>query len=305
METVLKINALNKNYKHQKALKDVTMTIKEGEIYGLIGRNGAGKTTLLKSITRMISPSSGEIQLFNSTSNSEWTEALARTGAVIETPVAYDNLTAQQNLAYYCKLRGIPNAKARISETLDLVDLTDTGKKKFKQFSLGMKQKLGIAIAILSQPDFLILDEPINGLDPIAIADFRKFILRLNRERQMTIIISSHILSELYAVATRFGVINQGQLVKEISKDEFDALSEEHIVLKTPQVEESSLILKEKTNYSFKAVGSNQINIFGKNHQIGEITTLLVQNQINVEEIHYFKQDLESYFTSLISEGGN
>ncbi|MDR2977707.1 MAG: ATP-binding cassette domain-containing protein [Streptococcaceae bacterium] len=301
METVLKVNNISKRYGQQYALRDVSMTIQQGEIYGLIGRNGAGKTTLLKLITRLIFATNGSLSLFGSSTDHEWTKSLKRTGAVIESPAAYDNLSAAQNLEYYCKLRGIPDSKKVISETLALVDLIDTGKKKFKSFSLGMKQKLGIAIAILSRPDFLILDEPINGLDPIAIADFRKLVLRLNQERKMTIIISSHILTELYQVATHFGIINQGQLVKEISKDEFDALSEEYIVLKTGQVEHASQLLKDKTNYPFKVVSQDQINVFGKNHQIGEVNILLAQSGIAVDEIYYFKQDLESYFTNLIS----
>lgn len=301
MNLILQTNLLTKNYKKQKALDEVSLTIKKGEIYGLIGRNGAGKTTLLKIITKMTFPSSGEIQILGSTTSKEWTKALLRTGAVIETPVAYDNLTARQNLIYYCKLRGISNAKERIHEVLDLVDLKNTGKKKFKEFSLGMKQKLGIAIAILSQPEFLVLDEPINGLDPIAIADFRKFIQRLNLERQMTIIISSHILSELYAVATQFGIINDGKLIKEITKKEFDELSEGYIILKTPQVVQSSKLLEEKTNFNIKIVDSNEINIFEDQHRINEITSVLIKNNITVDGIHFYRQDLENYFTNLIS----
>ena len=220
METVLKIEQLTKKYQTQLALQNISLEIKQGEIYGLIGRNGAGKTTLLKAITRLIQPTSGKITLFGSQNSSEWTKNLQRSGSVIETPVAYDQLTAAQNLAYYCKLRGIVAHKQTIADTLALVDLSDTGNKQFKNFSLGMKQKLGIALAILSQPDFLTLDEPINGLDPLAIIEFRKLIRRLNEEKGMTIIISSHILTELYHVATRFGIIHDGRLIKEISKEQ-------------------------------------------------------------------------------------
>lgn len=302
MKEIIRVSNLSKKFKTQYALKDVSLSIYQGDIYGLIGRNGAGKTTLLKVITQLMLPSNGTVSLFGSKNNKEWTQALNHSGSVIETPAAYDQLTAQQNLEYYCKLRGIPNAKKVIKETLELVDLTDTGAKKFKGFSLGMKQKLGIAIAILSRPDFLILDEPINGLDPIAIAEFRKMIIRLNKERNMSIIISSHILSELYQVANRFGFINQGELVKEISKDEFDDLSEEHIILKTSQVAAAGQVLTEKLSYPFKVISDHQINIFGKNHQISEINKTLVKNNIEVDEIHYFKQDLESYFTQLVTK---
>ncbi|MDR0298054.1 MAG: ATP-binding cassette domain-containing protein [Streptococcaceae bacterium] len=301
MEKVLEIKHLSKNFKRQSALKDISLTIQQGEIYGLIGRNGAGKTTLLKTITRLIAPTNGQIALFGSTTQSEWTRALSRTGAVIETPAAYDNLSAQQNLMYYCKLHGIVNSEAVIKETLEFVDLTNTGRKKFKQFSLGMKQKLGIAIALLTRPDFLILDEPINGLDPIAIADFRNFILKLNKERNMTLIISSHILSELYQVATRFGFIHEGALVKELSKEDFDSLSEEYIVVKSSQIALVSQLLKEKLAFPFKVVSEEQINIFGQAHQISEINASLVVANIPIDEIHYQKQDLENYFIELVS----
>lgn len=301
MEKILQTQNLSKKYKSQYALKDVSISIYKGDIYGLIGRNGAGKTTLLKLITQLISPTDGKVILFGSNSRNEWERNLKRIGAVIENPVAYDILSAKQNLEFYCKLRGISNSKQIIKETLELVRLENTGTKKFKNFSLGMKQKLGIAIAILARPDLLILDEPINGLDPIAITEFRRMILNLNRTENMTIIISSHILSELYQVATRFGIVNQGKLVREISKQEFDEMSEEYIILKTPQVSQASQVLEEKLNYPFKVISENQINIFGKNHHINEVNKTLLMSQIEIEEIHYFKQNLENYFTNLIT----
>ncbi|MFK4781741.1 MULTISPECIES: ABC transporter ATP-binding protein [Lactococcus] len=301
MEKILQTQKLSKKYKSQYALKDVSISIYKGDIYGLIGRNGAGKTTLLKLITQLISPTDGKVILFGSNSRNEWERNLKRIGAVIENPVAYDILSAKQNLEFYCKLRGISNSKQIIKETLELVHLENTGTKKFKNFSLGMKQKLGIAIAILARPDLLILDEPINGLDPIAITEFRRMILNLNRTENMTIIISSHILSELYQVATRFGIVNQGKLVREISKQEFDEMSEEYIILKTPQVSQASQVLEEKLNYPFKVISENQINIFGKNHHINEVNKTLLMSQIEIEEIHYFKQNLENYFTNLIT----
>lgn len=302
MEKILETKNLSKKYENQYALKDVSVTIFKGDVYGLIGKNGAGKSTLLKIVTRLIVPSNGRVILFNSRSNAQWEHNLKRSGTVIEGPVAYDTLTAQQNLEYYCKLRGITNSKIVIDETLELVGLESMGNKKYKNFSLGMKQKLGIAIAVLARPDLLILDEPLNGLDPIAITEFRKMIGNLNRKRNMTIIISSHILSELYQVATRYGILDNGKLVKEISKEDFDEISEEYIVLITTQVSETSRVLKENTSYPFKVVSENRINIFGNHHQIKEINKLLVKQNIELEEIHYFKQDLESYFTNLISE---
>lgn len=301
MEKIIETKNLSKKYQDQYALKDVAVTIFKGDVYGLIGKNGAGKSTLLKIITRLIVPTNGKVIIFHSKSNKQWEQNLKRSGTVIEGPSAYDTLSAKQNLEYYCRLRGISNSKEVIKETLKLVGLENTGKKKYKNFSLGMKQKLGIAIAILARPDLLILDEPLNGLDPIAITEFRKMIEKLNKQRNMTIIISSHILSELYQVATRYGILDNGELVKEISKEEFDEMSEEYIILNTIQVSEASRVLKEKTSYPFKVISENQINIFGKHHQIIEINKLLINHHIEFEEIHYFKQDLENYFTNLIS----
>lgn len=301
MEKIIETRSLSKKYQTQYALKDVAVTIYKGDVYGLIGKNGAGKSTLLKIITRLTIPTKGSVILFESKSNTQWEHNLNRTGTVIEGPAAYDTLSAKQNLEYYCRLRGIANHKVVINETLKLVGLEETGNKKYKNFSLGMKQKLGIAIAILARPDLLILDEPLNGLDPIAITDFRKMVEKLNKQSGMTIVISSHILSELYQVATRYGILDNGELIKEISKEEFDEMSEEYIILHTGQVSEASRVLKEKTSYPFKVVSENQINIFGKHHQIREINKLLIIHHIEFEEIHYFKQDLENYFTTLIS----
>lgn len=227
---------MSKRYGQQLALDNVNLTIQKGEIYGLIGKNGAGKTTLIKVITKLIQPSQGSVSVFGSSTQSEWTHALKRVGSVIETPVALNHLTARQNLHYYCKARHVPNADKVIDESLTLVGLTNTGKKKFRGFSLGMKQRLGIAIALIVKPDFLILDEPINGLDPVAIKEFRHMIKKLNEEHDMTVIISSHILSELYQVATKFGIIENGRIIKEISKADFDTQSEDYIVLKTSHI---------------------------------------------------------------------
>lgn len=304
METILKLNNLTKKFKQQLALDSVSLELKKGEIYGLIGRNGAGKTTLLKAITRLIDTTNGEISLFGSQTSREWTKELKRTGTVIETPVAYDQLTAKQNLEYYCKLRGIVGADKIIKETLALVDLSDTGKKKFKNFSLGMKQKLGIAIAILSNPDFLILDEPINGLDPIAIVDFRRLIKHLNEEKGMTILISSHILTELYHVATKFGIINEGRLVKEITKTEFEEMNQSYITLKTPDIEKASMFIQDSLGFPIKVVAEKSLHIFGEATQIRDIIEALVHEKIAIDEVFYSKQELEAYFTELIGHQG-
>ncbi|WP_124057829.1 ABC transporter ATP-binding protein [Vaginisenegalia massiliensis] len=301
MENVLEIQGLSQKFGHHYVLKDINLTIQKGDIYGLIGRNGAGKTTLLKLITQLLIPTQGTIALFGSQNSHELTQALKQAGSVIETPVAYDHLTAKQNLAYYCKLRGIVNAKAVIQETLEFVQLDQTGNKKFKNFSLGMKQKLGIAIALLTRPDFLILDEPINGLDPLAIVEFRKLIKRLNQEKGMTIIISSHILEELYQVANRFGIINDGVLVKEISKSDFDRLSQDYIILETSQPSLASQYIQDQLHHQIKVIDDHTIHIFGQAHLINPIIQALVKADIPVDGIYYSKLNLEAYFTDLVT----
>lgn len=300
MNNVLEISNISKKYKNQHALANVSLTIKEGDIYGLIGRNGAGKTTLLKIITSLIQQTSGSIQLLGSTNENEYIKNLTRTGSVIETPVAYDQLTAQQNLAYYCKLRGIVNKK-EIDDILHFVNLADTGKKKYKDFSLGMKQKMGIAIALLNKPDLLILDEPINGLDPIAIIEFRDLLLKLNQEQNITIIISSHILSELFHVANRFGILHDGHMLKELTKAEFNSICDDYLHLEVNDTQLASHLLKEQLDLDFKVVSATEINIFDYHNDPADIVSLLVKNDIRLSSIQKHGTDLESYFAQLIA----
>ena len=284
MKTVLDIHGLSKNFDKQAILQDLHLTIREGDIYGLIGKNGAGKTTLIKIITQLLFADKGTVSLFSSHSENEWTKALSRVGSVIESPVAHNHLTAYQNLKYYCMIRHIPNADQVI-----------------RDFSLGMKQRLGIAIALLSKPDFLILDEPINGLDPIGIKEFRLMIQRLNQEQGITILISSHILSELYLVANRFGILDQGKIIREISKAEFETLSEDYIVLKTADQEKACKVLKEQIQLQFKVVNpADEIHIFGQEQDVKQILKELTLEDVAIDEIYYARQNLEEYFTQLV-----
>ena len=301
MQNVLEVKGLTKKYGDQYALKDVSLSIKKGEIYGLIGKNGAGKTTLIKIITQVIYPSGGSVSVLGSQNQQEWTKALSHTGSVIETPVAHAHMSAYENLRYYCTDRGIPNADKVIKETLQYVGLTDTGKKKFRNFSLGMKQRLGIAIAILGRPDLLILDEPINGLDPVGIQEFREMVKRLNQELGITIIISSHILSELYLVATKFGVIDQGRLVAEFTKDDFDRASEDYIVLKTSDRDQAANLIQGKLHYQLKeADKSDELHIVAQEQELNDINRELVLSNIHVNAIYAAHKDLEKYFTDLV-----
>ena len=299
MENVLEIRNLSKSFKQYNVLNDINLTIKRGDIYGLIGKNGAGKTTLLKIITSLSKENKGTIQLFGSSNHSDFIHALQRTGSVIETPVAYDNLSAKQNLSYYAKLRGVIDEKD-IDDTLELVDLADVGKKKFKHFSLGMKQKLGIAIALLSKPDFLILDEPINGLDPIAIVEFRELLKKLNTELNITILISSHILTELYHVANRFGILNNGTLVEEITKDEFEKMSQTMINIQVNNTDKLIPILHNQLIHDFKVVSASEINIYEPNIEISELLPILVNEGIIINGIYKTGMDLENHFKELV-----
>ena len=219
-ETVLQTKGLSKSYGSFQALDHVDLTIYKGDIYGLIGRNGAGKTTIMKIVTGLAEKSGGEFTLF-SKRGEELGNEKRRIGCLIENPAFFSGLTARQNLMYYAIQKGITD-KSQIDNALEMVHLSDVGNKKYRKFSLGMKQRLGIALALMDHPDFMILDEPINGLDPIGIKELRDTFQRLNAEEEITFLISSHILSELYAVANRFLFIDKGKVLKEVTKQELD-----------------------------------------------------------------------------------
>lgn len=303
MENVLELHEVTKRFGKQVALDHVSLTIQKGDIYGLIGRNGAGKTTILKTIVELIHADEGQVMLFGQTDQAGYMRELRRTGSVIETPVANDQLTARQNLIYYCKIKGIVD-KTAVDEALQFVGLQDTGKKKFKHFSLGMKQKLGLAIAMLNKPDFLILDEPINGLDPIAIADFRQLLLKLNQTQQMTILISSHILEELYQIATRFGILNDGVLIKEVTKEAFEQQSREFIRLQVDQTQATTTVLNALQVTDFKVVDDHTIHIYDLSVQNSQLVTALVAAHIQVETIIREHVNLENYFKSVVNGQG-
>ena len=209
-EHVLVTHGLTKRYGSATAVDHADITIKKGDIYGLVGRNGAGKTTIIRMVAAQTLPNEGTVELFGATGEEQLRKARSRTGAMVEIPSFYPYLTARENLEYYRRQRGIAGAHV-VEDALEQVNLADTGKKKFKAFSLGMKQRLGLALALMNRPDFLLLDEPINGLDPEGIVEFRNLLLELNRQYQTTILISSHILSELQNLATCYGFIDKGQ----------------------------------------------------------------------------------------------
>lgn len=299
-EVILKTNNLTKKYGDFVALDNVNIQINKGDIYGLIGRNGAGKTTLMKVITTLTSKTSGEYELFGERENA--IEKKKRIGCLIENPAFFPNLTAHQNLTYYCLQKGIIDKKI-IDEVLNLVDLKEAKNKKFKNFSLGMKQRLGIAFAILDNPDFIILDEPINGLDPIGISELRDTFKKLNEEKNITIMISSHILSELYMVANRFCIIEKGKVVKEITKEELDSECSKCIVIKTDDVKKASVVLEtnlKTTNY--KVINSKEIRLYDYLDHTEKVSKELTSHDITLMGLYETGITLEEYFKTVIKE---
>ncbi|GAX48198.1 ATP-binding cassette domain-containing protein [Pseudolactococcus reticulitermitis] len=302
--TILSLKNVTKKFGRQLALEHVSLDVKKGDIYGLIGRNGSGKTTIMKIIADLSKETSGQITLLgHSKESSSYAQALNRAGSVIESPVAFNTLTAYQNMKIICLQRGIHDFSV-IDETLKFVNLADTGKKKFKQFSLGMKQRLGIAMALVNQPDFLILDEPVNGLDPIAIVELRDLLEKINQERETTIFISSHILTELYHVSTRFGFIHNGKMIQEITKAEFDAIVTEGIIVKVEDTAKASVVLAEHLAAEFEVLSQHEIKISSTSATVAEINKLLVVNDIHVEGIDKQEYSLEDYYTNLVKTVG-
>lgn len=301
-EVVLKTNNLTKQYNKNVVLDNVNITIKKGDIYGLIGRNGAGKTTLMKIITTLASPTSGTFELFNTYSeNDELFDNKKRVGSLIEYPAFYPNLSAYDNLKYYTIQRGIVD-KNQINKVLELVNLTGTGKKKVKTFSLGMKQRLGIALAILNSPDFVILDEPINGLDPIGISELRDTFKKLS-DNGITLLISSHILSELYLLANEFGFLENGKLIKELSKEELDLECSKCLVIKTDDSKKVSVLLEKELNTNnYKVINNEEIRVYDYTDDSDKVSDVLVNNKIKIKGFYESGISLEEYFKEIIKE---
>lgn len=303
METILKVTKLTKKYGSQKAVNNVDVEVKRGEIYGLIGRNGAGKTTLLKMISGLAIPSEGEIELFGETSSEGLNKARRRSGCIIETPGFFPYLSATKNLEYYRIQRGIIE-KDEVARVIKFVGLEQAKNKKFKGFSLGMKQRLGLALAIMSSPDLLILDEPINGLDPEGIVEIRDLILKLNKERNTTIIISSHILAELSHIATTYGFINNGEFVEQISSKELKEKCKQGLSVRVNNVEKAVTIIEKKLQCSkYEVLNDNEIRLYEKIDASDSLAELLIKNEVRLYSMHQIGFNLEDYFIKLI--GGN
>ncbi len=304
MDYVLKTNALCKSYRKFHALNGVTMNVPKGSIYGFVGRNGAGKTTLIRLICGLQEPSSGEFTLYGAKhTDSKISKARRRMGAVVETPAYYGDMNAAENLKMQYAMLGLPTYDG-INDLLKLVRLDDTGKKKAKDFSLGMKQRLGIALALCGNPDFLILDEPINGLDPQGIVEIRELILRLNRERNITVLISSHILDELARLATHYGFIDKGKIVQEISASELEAKCRKYLHVKVTSTAVFANIM-DKLGAEYSILSDTEADLYGE-YKISELSSALAAEDCELLSLTEHEESLENYFINLVgSDGGD
>lgn len=296
-ELLLQTRNLTKQYGRHRAVNDVNMHIKKGAIYGFIGRNGAGKTTCLKMISGLSTPSYGEIEMFGY-KGKDLQKVRSRVGCLIEAPGLYGNMSAYDNLNIKCKLTGIKK-KGYIEELLKTVGLDTVGEKKTKHYSLGMKQRLGIALALVGEPDLLILDEPINGLDPQGIVEVRETIQKLAKERGMTICISSHILEELSKLATDYGIIHNGCLVQELTREELMKKCSERIELTLDNPKQAIPVLDDMGFNSYQVIDKEHIHIFERLGESASLNMELAKAGIPVKGISITSEELENYFLRL------
>ena len=302
-EHVIEARSVTKKYKDVTALRDVDITVKRGDIYGLIGDNGAGKTTFLKLLTGQIYTSGGELKLFGAYSEKELEQNRKRTGAIVESPGFYPKLTVEKNLEYYRIQKGIPG-KNRTEEALKAVGLWDKRKKKCAALSMGMKQRLGLAIALLGEPELLILDEPINGLDPSGIIEMRNLLLRLNQEKNITIIISSHILSELEQIATVYGFLSQGWLLRELTAEQLHEHCAGYLEIKVSDPERyAALLEKEMDGVQYKVMPDLQIRIQNPQLPVEAYSGLASGYGVSIMRLEQKKKSLEEYYMELKERG--
>jgi ABC-2 type transport system ATP-binding protein len=301
---ILKITNLNKHYGDLHIIKNASMTIYRGGIYGFVGQNGSGKTTVIRLIMGLaFADEAHSIELFNKTDEKGLSEARSKIDGVIENPYYYPNFTARQNLVMKCKFLGIKNYKQKITDLLKLVKLDTTGKKKVKNFSLGMKQRLAIAVSLINAPEFLILDEPTNGLDPAGIKEIRELMLKLSNEHNITILVSSHLLAELRKVATNYIVIRDGKIVDKFKADELDSRFEKELLLECENCSKAIKILLEEGLTIFK----EEKNFFACSppKKVGDLNKKLVENGVIVNSIRLKNKDAEGYFMELLGGGKN
>jgi len=304
-EHVLKTNSLTKSYHGVNALHDVSVTLEAGRIYGLIGQNGAGKTTLMRLVAGLSFPSGGNIELFGQTGERALQVERKRLGCMIEYPSLTPNMTAKENLKLHRIMRGIPNKEVE-DELLELVGLSDTKKKKAKNFSLGMKQRLGIAIALLGNPELLILDEPINGLDPLGVVEIRNLLKKLCEEQQMTILISSHNLPELYQTATDYIIIHKGEVKQALTLAGLEERCKHHILISCDQPEKLVSVLEMKLNTTnYKVMPDKTVKLYDYLDEKERVARTLFENGIIVTNLSNEGDTLEGYFVSIVGGDKN
>lgn len=297
---VLRTNRLTKKYKDQTALNTVNLSIKKGSMYGFIGQNGAGKSTLIRIATGLAFPSSGTLELFGHSNEQKLIESRKRIGTIIEGPALYPHMTAIENLEAHRLLKGIPG-KECVEKTISLVGLQDTRKKKVKNFSLGMKQRLGLGIALLGDPEFLILDEPINGLDPMGVVEIRELLKKLNRLHGITILISSHILSELHLLATHYGIIHKGDLLEQLTVNELNEKCQQYIHVKVDNPDKAAAVIETRLGTTqYEVLPDGTIKLFDYLDAPGKVSTALSEEGLIIEQFMPMGEDLETYFTNRI-----
>lgn len=301
MKYILTADNLNKNYRHSHALHNFSMHIPKGAIYGFVGENGAGKTTLIRTICGLQTPTSGTYSLYGvKNTDKRIREAQQRIGAVVESPAVYLDMSAENNLKHQYHVLGLPTYDG-LKELLHLVGLEKTGRKKVRNYSLGMKQRLGIAVALAGNPDFLILDEPTNGLDPQGIIELRELILKLNRQRQITVLISSHNLDELSRTATHYGFIVDGSMVKEITAEELAKSCRKCAVL---TVTDTGVLARalDLLGLEYDILSESTANVYGE-IPISELTMELAKDRCRILSLHEKDETLESYYINLTGGG--
>ena len=298
MEYVLTTQGLTKQHKKFKALDGFSMSVPKGSIYGLVGRNGAGKTTLIRLICGLQAPTAGEYTLYgNSSAGGEIARGRRRMGAVVETPSIYGELSAEDNLKEQHRILGLPSDEG-IDQLLRLVGLEHTGRKKAKNFSLGMRQRLGIAIALAGSPDFLVLDEPVNGLDPQGIIEMRELILKLNREHSITVLISSHILDELSRLATHYGFVDRGRMVREISAKELEQACRKCVRAEVTDAKVLAMVL-DQMGVEYNIISKHTADLFAKVN-VTRLAAALAEEGCEILSMEERDESLESYFVSLV-----
>ena len=305
METILKVDGVTKQYRKFKAVDNVSFELEKGKIYGFIGQNGAGKTTMIRMLSGVSIPTAGRIELFGESSPEGLLKGRKKIGAIIEAPALYMKLSARKNIEIQKTLYNIKDDKLA-DNLLELVGLGEWGNKKVKNFSLGMRQRLAIAMALVNTPEILILDEPVNGLDPMGIVDMRNLLLKLNQEKKITILISSHFLTELYQLATDYIIINKGRIIEKLSLAELDEKCQKSVVMQVEDVDAAVDVLENKLQCkNYKLIGNNFIKIYSYVDNIREVAKAMMDNKVLVLYLNIAGESLEQYFIELVGGGVN